>query len=62
MSIAQILDELPRLTLAERRELSTRIQELEPEHEALDLCDALALESVQILDRMEEDDARRMQG
>lgn len=59
MSMAEIIDELPRLTLAERRALCTRIQQLEPEQEMLDLCDTLAFEAVQILDRMEEEDARR---
>lgn len=62
MSIAEIINELPRLTLAERRAVCTRIQELEPEQETLDLCDSLALEAVQILDRMEAEDARRTQG
>jgi hypothetical protein len=61
MSMTQIIEELPRLTLAERRALCTRIQELEPEQETLDLCDTLALDAVQMLDRMEEEDARRAQ-
>jgi hypothetical protein len=59
MSMTEIINELPRLTLAERRALCTRIQELEPEQDALDMCDALSLEAVQMLDKMEEDDARR---
>jgi hypothetical protein len=59
MSVNEIIDELPRLTLAERRALCTRIQELEPEQEALDLCDALSLEAVQMLDTLEEEDASR---
>jgi hypothetical protein len=59
MSMTEIINELPRLTLAERRALCTRIQELEPEQDALDMCDALSLEAVQLLDKMEEDDARR---
>ena len=61
MSMTEIIEELPRLTLAERRALCTRIQELEPEQETLDLCDSLALDAVQMLDRMEAEDARRAQ-
>jgi len=53
MSMTEIIDELPRLTLAERRALCTRIQELEPAQDALDLCDALSLEAVQMLDKLE---------
>jgi hypothetical protein len=59
MSMTEIIDELPRLTLAERRTVCARIQELEPDRDALDACDALSLEAVQMLDKMEEDDARR---
>jgi hypothetical protein len=62
MSMTEIIEELPRLTLAERRALCTRIQELEPERDALDTCDALTLEAMQMLDKVEDDDARRVQG
>jgi len=62
MSVTDILEELPRFSLRERRELCTRIQELESEHDALDLCDTLSLEAMQKLDRQEEEDARRAQG
>jgi hypothetical protein len=58
MSMTEIINELPRLTLAERRALCTRIQELEPEQDALEMCDALSLEAVQILDKTEANDAR----
>jgi hypothetical protein len=62
MSVTEILEELPRLSLHERRELCTRIQELESERDALDLCDTLSLEAMQVLDRREEEDAQRAQG
>jgi hypothetical protein len=45
MSVAEIIQEIPPLSLAER--------------ETLDICDHLADEAMQVLDRMEEDDTRR---
>ncbi len=42
--------------------LAAKIVELEPDRETLDLCDHLADEALQVLDRMEEDDARRSKG
>jgi hypothetical protein len=60
MSVAEILREIPRLSLPERRLLTNKLQELEPERETLETCDQLTDESLQILDRMEEDDARRL--
>ena len=62
MSVAEIIREIPRLSLAERRMLAAKIVELEPERETLDICDHLADEAMQVLDRMEEDDARRSKG
>ena len=62
MSVAEIIEEIPHLSLAERRMLAAKIVELEPDRETLDTCDHLADESMQVLDRMEEDDARRSQG
>jgi hypothetical protein len=59
MSVAEIMQEIPRLSLAERRMLATKLLELEPDHEAADMCDRLTIEALQILDRMEGDDARR---
>jgi hypothetical protein len=62
MSVVEIIQEIPRLSLAERRMLAAKIVELEPDRETLDLCDHLADEAMQVLDRMEEDDARRSKG
>jgi len=42
--------------------LTNKLLELEPGREILEMCDQLADESLQILDRMEEDDGRRVQG
>lgn len=62
MSVAEIMQEIPHLSLPERRMLTNKLLELEPERETLEMCDQLADESLQILDRMEEDDAHRIQG
>ena len=60
--MAEIMQELPRLSLPERRMLTNKLLELEPGRETLEMCDQLADEALQILDRMEEDDARRTEG
>ncbi len=62
MSMAEIIQEIPHLSLAERRMLAAKIVELEPDRETLDICDHLADEAMQVLDRLEEDDARRAKG
>ena len=58
MSVSQIIKELPRLSITERRKLANRLQELEPESDVLDLCDALSLDAVSVLDQMEVEDAQ----
>jgi hypothetical protein len=62
MSVSEIMQEIPRLSLPERRMLTDKLLELEPGREVLELCDHLADEALQVLDRMEEGDARRVQG
>jgi len=62
MSVAEIMQEIPRLSLPERRMLTNKLLELEPGRETLEMCDQPADEALKILDRMEEDDARRIQG
>jgi len=59
MSATEILDELPKLTEAERRAVRQKLLELAEENEAVALCDQSALEGARMLDRMEEEDARR---
>ena len=59
MSFTEIMNELPRLSHQERRELCRSVLELEAEPEDVALCDHIAHEGMAMLDKMEaEDDAR----
>ena len=62
MSAAEILNALPMLTEAERRAVRRRLSELAAASEEMALCDQTAVEGAKMLDRMEEEDARRQQG
>ena len=53
MSLSEIIDELPRLSHQERRELCRRVIDLESEHDDMVLCDHIAREGFAMLDRME---------
>ena len=53
MSLSEIIDELPRLSHQERRELCRRVIDLESEHEDMMLCDHIDREGFAMLDRME---------
>ena len=53
MSTAEIIAELPKLTLEDRRRLAGAIFDLEPEADLLRECDRLADERFSILDAME---------
>jgi hypothetical protein len=55
MSLDEIIEELPKLPHAERRELSLRLLELEADEDVL-LCSLAAAEAVSLLDRMEAED------
>ncbi len=59
MSTAEILEEIPKLTSAERRRLLDRIMEVEDEAVVLDAMRHTADEAFQILDAMEAEDASR---
>ena len=59
MSATEILNELPKLTETERRAVRQKLLELAEENEAVAWCDQAALEGSVMLDRMEEEDARR---
>jgi hypothetical protein len=59
MSMAEIIDELPKLTHHERRELCRKIVEIESQGEDIDLCDEAAREGFVMLDRMEAQDTPR---
>ncbi len=59
MSAMEIINELPNLSEAELRSVRQRLLELAAQNEDIKLCDQAALEGAAMLDRMEEDDARR---
>jgi hypothetical protein len=55
MSAAEIIAELPRMTVRERREIARRLFDLEAGAEALRTADETADQAFQILDQMEGD-------
>lgn len=62
MSLTEIIQEIPRLSLPERRILTNKLLELEPGREDIEMCNEVADQALQILDRMEDEDVRRKQG
>jgi hypothetical protein len=59
MSATEIINELPKLTESELRAVRQRMLELAAQNHDVACCDQAALDGATILDRMEEDDARR---
>ena len=59
VSMTEILEELPRLSPTERRELSRQLIALEPEHDDLAFCDVAARAGFAMLDEMEAEDEAR---
>lgn len=59
MSSAEIIRELPKLTETERRAVRQKLVELAAENEEIAASDQAALDGALMLDRMEEEDARR---
>ena len=59
MSATEIINELPKLTEVELRSVRQRLLELAAQNEEIALCDHAAQEGAAMLDRMEEEDARR---
>jgi hypothetical protein len=55
MSAAEIIDELPRLSEAERRLVHQRLIELAAQNEGVELCNQSALEGATMLDPSEGD-------
>ena len=55
MSAAEIIAELPRMSVRERREIARRLLELEADAGALRMADEIADQAFQILDKMEGD-------
>ena len=59
MSASEIINELPKLTEAERRAIREKLTELAAQNQDIELCNQAALEGAIMLDRMEDEDARR---
>jgi hypothetical protein len=55
MSAAEIMAELPRMSVRERREIARRLLELEADADALKTADGTADQGFAILDQMESD-------
>ena len=62
MSASEIIAELPKLSLAERRRLAGAIFDLEADAQLLHDCDARADDRFQMLDAMEAEDAKPKAG
>ena len=58
MSATEIIKELTRLTEADRRHIREVLLEIANKNPDVALCNQSALEGAQLLDRMEDDDAR----
>jgi hypothetical protein len=55
MSATEIINELPKLTEAERRAVRQKLSELAAQNEDIELCNQSALDGAVMLDRMEEE-------
>jgi len=62
VSATEIIQELPKLSPAERRSVRHVLSDLAAKEEDVQLCNQVATEAAMIFDRMEEEDARRQQG
>jgi hypothetical protein len=59
MSVAEIMEELPRLTEADRRAVRQRLLDIANQDDDVRSCNHAALEGAMMLDRMEDEDASR---
>jgi hypothetical protein len=59
MSAAEIINELPKLSEAERRAIRQVLLDIANQKEDVAICNQSALEGALMLDRMENDDAQR---
>jgi hypothetical protein len=59
VSASEIIQELPKLSEAERRAIRERLLEIANQEPDVALCNQAALEGALMLDEMEDDDARR---
>ena len=62
MSTSEILNELPKLSLAERRTIFYRLMELDEDAEILEQRDRQADEAFQMFDALEAEDAENEAG
>jgi len=62
VSATEIIQELPKLSPAERRAARRVLSDLAAKDEDVQLCNQVATEAAMMFDRMEEEDARRQQG
>lgn len=62
MSAAEILEELPKLTEAERRAVRQKLLELAAENEDVRACDQAATDGARLLDAMEKEDGHTQKG
>ena len=61
VSATEIIQELPKLSPAERRALRRVLSDLAAKEEDVQLCNQVATEAAMMFDRMEEEDARHKQ-
>jgi hypothetical protein len=59
VSATEIINELPKLTKAEMRLVRQRFLELAAQNHDIEICDQAALDGALMLDRLEDEDARR---
>jgi hypothetical protein len=62
VSASEIIRELPKLSEAERRAIREGLLEIANQDPDVALCNQSALDGALMLDRMENDDARRQSG
>ena len=62
VSATEIIQELPKLSPAERRTVRRVLLDLAAKDEDVQLCNQVATEAAMMFDRMEEEDAGHQQG
>ena len=62
VSATEIIQELPKLSAAERRAVRRVLSDLAAKEEDVQLCNQVATEAAMMFDRMEDEDARHEQG
>ena len=62
VSAAEIIQELPELSPAERRTVRRMLSDLAAKDEDVQLCNQVATEAARMFDRMEAEDDRHQQG